>query len=79
MEYDASCASFTRAAQLDPDNGQCWNNLAALSMRQERWRLAFVALTQALRHSAGTWQVWDNYARASVECGELGSTCRAIG
>lgn len=38
-----------------------------------------MALTQALRHSAGTWQVWDNYARASAECGELGSACRAIG
>ena len=28
--------AFTRAAQLEPDNGEAWNNIAAIHMRAGR-------------------------------------------
>ena len=37
--------AFTRSSQLEPDNGEAWNNLAAIHMHLQHWRQAFNALT----------------------------------
>ena len=44
--------AFTRAAQQDPDNGEAWNNLAAVHLKVRRcsalWKIACVVMQQCL-------------------------------
>lgn len=39
--------AFTRSSQLEPENGEAWNNLAAIHMHLQHWRQAFNALSGA--------------------------------
>ena len=56
-DYPAALSAFTRCSQLDPDNGESWNNLAAVHMHLEHWPQAFNALTGAGRWALGGWGV----------------------
>ncbi len=57
---------FTRLSQLEPENGEAWNNLAAVHMHMEHWAEALNALGHAVRHKRDSWQTWENYARVAV-------------
>lgn len=61
-QSDRALAAFTRCAQLEPEHGQAWNNIAALCLRSQRWRAGFKAVQEALKHSREVWQSWDNLA-----------------
>ncbi|KAG5403322.1 hypothetical protein IGI04_009441 [Brassica rapa subsp. trilocularis] len=41
--------AFTFAVQLDPDNGEAWNNIACLHMIKKKSRESFVAFKEALK------------------------------
>ena len=66
---DEALQAFTRVTQLDSDNAEAWNNLAALHMKQRSWRKAFAALKEAVRLRRESWQLWDNYVEAALRCG----------
>jgi cytochrome c-type biogenesis protein CcmH/NrfG len=44
-DYGAALRAFTRCSQLDPDNGEAWNNLAAIHMHLQHWKQAYNALS----------------------------------
>ena len=46
-DYPAALRALTRSSQLEPDNGEAWNNLAAIHMHQGHWRQAYNALSGA--------------------------------
>jgi hypothetical protein len=77
--YDSAMKAWTRAAQMDPENGETWNNLAAVHMRLERWPEAFAALTEAVKHKRDSWHTWDNYSVAAAHVKEWQAAARGIG
>ena len=70
--------AFTKVTQLEPENGEAWNNLAAVHLRAERWAPAFSALSQAVKLKKGSWQTWHNYAQAALAVGEGASAARGV-
>ncbi|KAH9707025.1 TPR REGION domain-containing protein [Citrus sinensis] len=65
-DVEKALDGFTRAVQLDPDNGEAWNNIACL------YALFFVIMSfypLALRNS---WQLWENYSHVALDVGNIG-------
>jgi Flp pilus assembly protein TadD len=44
-EYGRALQAFTRSSQLEPENGEAWNNLAAIHMHMRHWKQAYNALS----------------------------------
>ena len=55
--------AFKTCAQSEPENGEAWNNLAALWMRQKKPDRALWALKEAVKHKHSSWETWENYAK----------------
>ncbi|KAL9224749.1 hypothetical protein vseg_000758 [Gypsophila vaccaria] len=69
---------FTRAVQLDPDNGEAWNNLACLHMMRNKSEEAFIAFKEALKFKRNNWQLWKNYGPVAADVGNLFEAVKAI-
>ncbi|GMY12667.1 tetratricopeptide repeat protein 27 homolog [Fagus crenata] len=69
---------FTRAVQLDPDNGEAWNNIACLHMINKRSKEAFIAFKEALKFKRNSWQLWENYGHVALDVGNIGQALEAI-
>lgn len=50
-EYGRALQAFTRSSQLEPENGEAWNNLAAIHMHMRHWKQAYNALSGGWRNS----------------------------
>ncbi|KAG0480158.1 hypothetical protein HPP92_011016 [Vanilla planifolia] len=50
-DIDRAVDGFTRAVQLDPENGEAWNNIACLHMINKKSKPAFIAFKEALKFS----------------------------
>ncbi|RZR97798.1 hypothetical protein BHM03_00027040, partial [Ensete ventricosum] len=48
-DTDKALDAFTRAVQIDPDNGEAWNNVACLHMIKKKSKAAFIAFKEALK------------------------------
>lgn len=59
--------AFTRSVQIDPENGESWNNIAALNMRRHRFPEALTALQEGLKYKADSWHMWENLAQVALE------------
>ena len=86
--------AFRRLVGVAEDDGEGWNNLAAVYLRldeeglepgapvppvtYENKLLAWRALKQGLRHAYGNWRMWANYMIVSVDVGELAEAARAL-
>lgn len=66
---DKALSAFSRCTQLDPEQGEAWNNVAALNIRKNRYKEAFVALTEALKQKRSNWQTWSNYTQVAAKLG----------
>ena len=75
---DDALAAFVRCAQIDPENGQAWNNVAALSMHKRRFQAARAALQEAVKHYRSSWHTWENLAIASAKTGRFVASARAL-
>ncbi|XP_074269469.1 uncharacterized protein LOC141592626 [Silene latifolia] len=69
---------FTRAVQLDPDNGEAWNNLACLHMMRNKSEEAFIAFKEALKFKRNNWQMWKNFGPVAADVGNLFEAVKAI-
>ncbi|OVA09405.1 Tetratricopeptide repeat-containing domain [Macleaya cordata] len=70
-DIDKALDGFSRAIQLDPDNGEAWNNIACLHMIKKRNKEAFIAFKEALKFRRNSWPLWENYSQVAVEIGNL--------
>ncbi|EFJ51673.1 hypothetical protein VOLCADRAFT_87348 [Volvox carteri f. nagariensis] len=70
--------AFTRVTQQEPDNGEAWNNIAALWMHVGGYKPAFAALSESVRHKRDSWQTWENYARAALASGHYQQAVRGL-
>ncbi|KAK8967104.1 hypothetical protein KSP40_PGU009255 [Platanthera guangdongensis] len=69
---------FTRAVQLDPENGEAWNNIACLHMISKKNKSAFIAFKEALKFRRNSWQLWENYSHVAVDIDNLHQALEAI-
>ncbi|KAL3332013.1 hypothetical protein AABB24_032566 [Solanum stoloniferum] len=69
---------FTRAVQLDPENGEAWNNIACLHMVKKKNKEAFIAFKEALKLKRDSWQMWENFSRVAADIGNFSQALEAV-
>ncbi|XP_023002638.1 tetratricopeptide repeat protein 27 homolog [Cucurbita maxima] len=77
-DIDKALDGFTRAVQLDPDNGEAWNNIACLHMIKKRSKEAFIAFKEALKFKRNSWQLWENYSHVALDTDNIGQALEAV-
>ncbi|KAL8139663.1 hypothetical protein V2J09_005684 [Rumex salicifolius] len=77
-DVDKALDGFTRAVQLDPDNGEAWNNVACLHMMKKRNKEAFIAFKEALKFKRKSWQMWENYSCVAADVGNFAQAMEAM-
>ncbi|KAE9608627.1 putative 43kDa postsynaptic protein [Lupinus albus] len=70
-DIEKALDAFTRAVQLDPDNGEAWNNIACLHLIKKKSKEAFIAFKEALKFKRNSWQLWENYSHVAVDVGNI--------
>ncbi|PRQ55074.1 putative 43kDa postsynaptic protein [Rosa chinensis] len=68
---------FTRAVQLDPENGEAWNNIACLHMIKGKRKEAFIAFREALKFKRNSYQLWENYSHVALDVGNVAQALEA--
>ncbi|KAF3455579.1 hypothetical protein FNV43_RR00212 [Rhamnella rubrinervis] len=77
-DVEKALDSFTRAVQLDPENGEAWNNIACLHMIRKKSKEAFIAFREALKFKRNNWQLWENYSQVALDVGNLSQALEAV-
>ncbi|CAH9138759.1 unnamed protein product [Cuscuta epithymum] len=77
-DVDKALDGFTRAVQLDPENGEAWNNIACLHMVKKRNKEAFIAFKEALKFKRNSWQMWENFSRVAADIGNINQAMEAV-
>ncbi|KAK6143174.1 hypothetical protein DH2020_023522 [Rehmannia glutinosa] len=77
-DVDKALDAFTRAVQLDPENGEAWNNIACLHMIKKRNKEAFIAFKEALKLKRDSWQMWENYSHVAADVGNFSQAMEAV-
>ncbi|KAL9267314.1 Tetratricopeptide repeat protein 27-like protein [Drosera capensis] len=77
-DIEKALDSFTRAVQLDPENGEAWNNIACLHMVKKRSKEAVIAFKEALKFKRNSWQMWENYGRMAADVGNFAQAMEAM-
>jgi tetratricopeptide (TPR) repeat protein len=75
---DEALAAFVRCTQIDVENGQAWNNVAALNIRAGRFAAAHTALTEAVKHQRTSWHTWENHAMVCAKVGKFSTSALAL-
>ena len=75
---DEALSAFVRCTQIDAENGQAWNNVAALNIRKGKFAAAHVALQEAVKQVATSWQTWENLAMVAAKIGRFQQSARAL-
>lgn len=75
---DEALAAFVRCTQIDVENGQAWNNVAALSIRLGRFTAAHTALCEAIKHQRTSWHTWENHAMVCAKVGKFATSALAL-
>ncbi|KAL6557578.1 hypothetical protein OROMI_017928 [Orobanche minor] len=70
--------AFTRAVQLDPENGEAWNNIACLHMVKKRSKESFIAFKEALKLKRDSWQMWENFSHVAADIGNFSQSMEAV-
>ncbi|KAJ6792838.1 tetratricopeptide repeat protein 27-like protein [Iris pallida] len=76
-DIDKALDGFTRAVQLDPDNGEAWNNIACVHMMKKNSKPAFVAFKEALKFRRNSWQLWENFSQVALDIGNFSQALEA--
>ncbi|KAG9455334.1 hypothetical protein H6P81_008238 [Aristolochia fimbriata] len=77
-DVDKALEAFRRAVQLDPDNGEAWNNIACLQKVLKKNKEAFIAFKEALKFRRNSWQMWENYSQVAMDIGNFSQALEAI-
>ncbi|PRQ55001.1 putative 43kDa postsynaptic protein [Rosa chinensis] len=70
-DIEKALDGFTRAVQLDPENGEAWNNIACLHMIKGKRKEAFIAFREALKFKRNSYQLWENYSHVALDVGNV--------
>ena len=59
--------AFSRAVQIDPENGEAWNNIACLHMIRGKSQAAVQAFKVAVKFKRNSWEVLENYRKVALD------------
>ncbi|XP_061998164.1 uncharacterized protein LOC133715625 isoform X2 [Rosa rugosa] len=76
-DIEKALDGFTRAVQLDPENGEAWNNIACLHMIKGKSKEAFIAFREALKFKRNSYQLWENYSHVALDVGNVAQALEA--
>ncbi|XP_050387564.1 uncharacterized protein LOC126803890 isoform X7 [Argentina anserina] len=76
-DIEKALDGFTRAVQLDPENGEAWNNVACLHMIKGKSKEAFIAFREALKFKRNSYQLWENYSHVALDVGNISQALEA--
>lgn len=77
-DVEKAMEGFTRAVELDPDNGEAWNNIACLHVIKKKSKEAFIAFKEALKFKRNSWKLWENYSQVAVDVGNFNQALEAM-
>ncbi|KAK3205795.1 hypothetical protein Dsin_019841 [Dipteronia sinensis] len=77
-DVEKALDGFTRAVQLDPENGEAWNNIACLHMIKKKSKESFIAFKEALKFKRNNWQLWENYSQVAFDVGNISQALEAV-
>ncbi|XP_020213040.1 tetratricopeptide repeat protein 27 [Cajanus cajan] len=77
-DIEKALDAFTRAVQLDPENGEAWNNIACLHMIKKKSKESFIAFKEALKFKRNSWQLWENYSHVAVDIGNISQALEGV-
>uniref|UniRef100_A0ACD5UN51 Uncharacterized protein n=1 Tax=Avena sativa TaxID=4498 RepID=A0ACD5UN51_AVESA len=66
-DLEKAVDAFSRAVQIDPDNGEAWNNIACLHMIRGKSQAAVQAFKEAVKFKRNSWEVWENYSKVALD------------
>ncbi|KAK1354249.1 Tetratricopeptide repeat protein 27-like protein [Heracleum sosnowskyi] len=78
-DVEKAIAGFTRSIQLDPDNGEAWNNIACLHMIKKQNKESFIAFKEALKFKRNSWELWENFSHVAADIGNYSQALEAVG
>lgn len=77
-DVEKALVGFTRAVQLDPENGEAWNNIACLHMIKKQNKESFIAFKEALKFKRNSWQLWENFSHVAADIDNFGQAIEAV-
>lgn len=77
-DVEKALDGFIRAVQLDPENGEAWNNIACLHMVKKKNKEAFIAFKEALKLKRDSWQMWENFSLVAADIGNFSQALEAV-
>ncbi|BAF21472.2 Os07g0455100 [Oryza sativa Japonica Group] len=81
-DLEKAVDAFTRSVQIDPENGEAWNNIACLLLSRHmirgRSQAAVQAFKEAVKFKRNSWEVWDNYSKVLLDTGSIQQTLEAV-
>ncbi|KAL2347131.1 hypothetical protein Fmac_001131 [Flemingia macrophylla] len=78
QDIEKALDAFTRAVQLDPENGEAWNNIACLHMIKKKSKESFIAFREALKFKRNSWELWENYSHVAVDIGNISQALEGV-
>ncbi|XP_025801175.1 tetratricopeptide repeat protein 27 homolog isoform X2 [Panicum hallii] len=70
-DLDKAVDAFSRAVQIDPENGEAWNNIACLHMIRGKSQAAVQAFREAVKFKRNSWEIWENYSKVALDTGNV--------
>ncbi|EPS70116.1 hypothetical protein M569_04637, partial [Genlisea aurea] len=77
-DVDRAIHGFSRAVEVDPENGEAWNNIACLHMMKKRAPQAVIAFEQAVKLKRNSWEMWENYSHVAADSGRFDLAMEAV-
>ncbi|CAL5075676.1 unnamed protein product [Urochloa decumbens] len=77
-DLDKAVDAFSRAVQIDPENGEAWNNIACLHMIRGKSQAAVQAFREAVKFKRNSWEIWENYSKVALDTGNVRLTLEAV-
>ena len=64
--FTEALSYFSRVVQSDPNRADAWSNIAAIQCHQEKWDMAYAAVTEAMKQDRRDWRLLNNAVLAAV-------------
>ncbi|CAF0767576.1 unnamed protein product [Rotaria sordida] len=76
-KWELGVRAYHRCTNIEPDNFEAWNNLAACHTKLKQKDKAHKVFLEAIKCNYDNWKVWENFLWTSADCGETEDVIQA--
>ncbi|CAF1483268.1 unnamed protein product [Adineta ricciae] len=76
-KWELGVRAYSRCTNIEPDNFEAWNNLAACHTKLKQKDKAHKVFMEAIKCNYDNWKVWENFLWTSADCGEIEDVIQA--